>query len=90
MLLRRILERPHRPAVLNEALSSPHGRRQFRRALLHSAEDEVDGVDTVTSHGPLAVPLLTVAGIGPMILLEIPIDFVEVSTRTQLQVCDLR
>ncbi len=82
-------ERPRRPAVLTETLTSPRGKRQFRRALLHPAEDAVGGVDTVTSYGPPASHHLRWLASANG-LLDIPEDVVEVSAGTQLQVWDLR
>lgn len=82
-------DRPHRPAVLTEALTSPRGRRQFRRALLHPAAAEAGGIDTVTSYGPPASHHLRWLASANG-LLDIPEDVVEVSAGTQLQVWDLR
>ena len=75
-------DRPLRPAVLAESLTSPRGRRQFRRAFLDPA------AGTVVSHGPPASHhlrwLATANG-----LLDIPEDVVEVSAGTEVQVWDL-
>jgi molybdopterin molybdotransferase len=78
-------ERPHRRAVLAESLTSPRGKRQFRRAVLHWAEA---GAGTVTSYGPPASHHLRWLASANG-LLDIPEDVVEVSAGTQLQVWDL-
>ncbi|MDT5224102.1 MAG: molybdopterin molybdotransferase, partial [Mycobacterium sp.] len=44
--------RPHRTAVLREAVTSPRGKRQFRRAVLDTTKES--GVGQVTSYGPPA------------------------------------
>lgn len=75
-------ERPHRPAVLAESLTSPRGKRQFRRAILDSE------AGTVTSYGPPASHHLRWLASANG-LLEIPEDVVEVPAGTQLQVWDL-
>ena len=75
-------ERPHRPAVLAESLTSPRGKRQFRRAIL----DRETG--SVTSYGPPASHHLRWLASANG-LLDIPEDVVEVSAGTQLQVWDL-
>jgi molybdopterin molybdotransferase len=74
-------ERPHRPAVLTESLTSPRGKRQFRRAIL----DREAG--SVTSYGPPASHHLRWLASANG-LLDIPEDVVEVSAGTQLQVWD--
>ena len=75
-------ERPHRPAVLAESLTSPRGKRQFRRAIL-------DGeTGSVTSYGPPASHHLRWLA-SANALLDIPEDVVEVPAGTQLQVWDL-
>ena len=75
-------DRPLQTAVLAESLTSPRGRRQFRRAFLDPA------AGTVVSHGPPASHhlrwLATANG-----LLDIPEDVVEVSAGTEVQVWDL-
>jgi molybdopterin molybdotransferase len=78
-------ERLHRPAVLTESLTSPRGKRQFRRAVLNPVEG---GVGTVTSYGPPASHHLRWLASANG-LLDIPEDVVEVSAGTQLQVWDL-
>jgi molybdopterin molybdotransferase len=85
--LRRVMglpdpERPHRPAVLAESLTSPRGKRQFRRAVL----DRETG--SVTSYGPPASHHLRWLA-SANALLDIPEDVVEVPAGTQLQVWDL-
>ncbi len=75
--------RPRRPAVLTEALTSPRGKRQFRRAIL----DTDSG--TVTSYGPPASHHLRFLASANG-LLDIPEDVVEVSAGTELEVWDLR
>lgn len=75
-------ERPHRPAVLAESLTSPRGKRQFRRAIL----DRDAG--SVTSYGPPASHHLRWLA-SANALLDIPEDVVEVSEGTELQVWDL-
>ncbi|MGN6334518.1 molybdopterin molybdotransferase MoeA [Mycobacterium sp.] len=76
-------ERPHRTAVLAESLTSPRGKRQFRRAVLS------DDAGTVTSYGPPASHHLRWLASANG-LLDIPEDVVEVAEGTQLQVWDLR
>jgi molybdopterin molybdotransferase len=78
-------ERPHRAAVLAESLTSPRGKRQFRRAILDTSEG---GVGSVTSYGPPASHHLRWLASANG-LLDIPEDVVEVSAGTQLQVWDL-
>jgi molybdopterin molybdotransferase len=75
-------ERPHRPAILAESLTSPRGKRQFRRAIV----DREAG--SVTSYGPPASHHLRWLASANG-LLDIPEDVVEVSAGTQLQVWDL-
>jgi molybdopterin molybdotransferase len=75
-------ERPHRAAVLAESLTSPRGKRQFRRAVLDH------DVSIVTSYGPPASHHLRWLA-SANALLDIPEDVVEVAAGTQLQVWDL-
>jgi len=75
-------ERRRRSAVLTESLTSPRGKRQFRRAIL----DPDSG--SVTSYGPPASHHLRWLASANG-LLDIPEDVVEVSAGTQLQVWDL-
>jgi molybdopterin molybdotransferase len=74
--------RPHRPAVLTESLTSPRGKRQFRRAILDTSEG------SVISYGPPASHHLRWLASANG-LLDIPEDVVEVSAGTELQVWDL-
>nr|BBX79043.1 molybdopterin molybdenumtransferase [Mycobacterium florentinum] len=74
--------RPHRPAVLAESLTSPRGKRQFRRAILDT------DTGSVLSYGPPASHHLRWLASANG-LLDIPEDVVEVSAGTELQVWDL-
>nr|WP_128619148.1 gephyrin-like molybdotransferase Glp [Mycobacterium lepraemurium] len=76
-------ERPHRSAVLAESLTSPRGKRQFRRAVLD------DDAGTVVSYGPPASHHLRWLA-SANALLDIPEDVVEVPEGTTLEVWDLR
>lgn len=78
-------DRPHRPAVLTESLTSPRGKRQFRRAILDRTEG---GTGRVTSYGPPASHHLRWLASANG-LLDIPEDVVEVAAGTELQVWDL-
>ncbi|OIN77976.1 molybdopterin molybdotransferase MoeA [Mycobacterium malmoense] len=75
-------ERPRRPAVLAESLTSPRGKRQFRRAVLDRETGSVTGYGPPGSHH-----LRWLASANG--LLDIPEDVVEVSAGTPLQVWDL-
>ena len=75
-------DRPQRTAVLTETLTSPQGKRQFRRAILDN------GAGTVISYGPPASHHLRWLASANG-LLDIPEDVVEVPAGTQLQVWDL-
>ena len=75
-------ERPHRPAVLAESLTSPRGKRQFRRAILDRE------ARSVTRYGPPASHHLRWLASANG-LLDIPEDVVEVPEGTELQVWDL-
>jgi molybdopterin molybdotransferase len=75
-------ERPRREALLTEALTSPRGKRQFRRGVL----DPVAG--TVSSSGPPGSHHLRYLATANC-LLDIPEDVVEVSAGSTLQVWDL-
>jgi molybdopterin molybdotransferase len=78
-------QRPRRSAVLTETVTSPRGKRQFRRAVL----DTHDGrAGQVTSYGPPASHHLRWLASANG-LLDIPEDVVEVSAGTELQVWDL-
>ncbi|MEM6105051.1 gephyrin-like molybdotransferase Glp [Mycobacterium sp. 050272] len=74
--------RPRRPAVLAESLTSPKGKRQFRRAILDTANG------SVLSYGPPASHHLRWLA-SANALLDVPEDVVEVSAGTELQVWDL-
>jgi len=75
-------DRPLRHATLAESLTSPSGKRQFRRAFV----DPADG--TVVSHGPPASHHLRWLASANG-LLDIPEDVVEVSAGTEMLVWDL-
>jgi molybdopterin molybdotransferase len=75
-------ERPRRTAVLTEDLTSPRGKRQFRRGVLDP------GADTVTGYGPPASHHLRWLA-SANCLLEIDEDVVEVAAGSQVQVWDL-
>lgn len=75
-------QRPKRAAVLTEAVNSPLGKRQFRRALLDRAAGQV------ISYGPPASHHLRWLAAANA-LLDIPEDVVEVPAGTELQVWDL-
>lgn len=74
-------ERPRRTAVLTEDLTSPRGKRQFRRGVL-------DG-DTVTSYGPPASHHLRWLA-SANCLLELDEDTAEAAAGDRVQVWDLR
>ena len=78
-------ERPRRPAVLAESLTSPRGKRQFRRAILDASDG---GIGSVLSYGPPASHHLRWLASANG-LLDIPEDVVEVSAGAELQVWDL-
>jgi molybdopterin molybdotransferase len=78
--------RPHRTAVLREAVTSPRGKRQFRRAVLDTTKES--GVGQVTSYGPPASHHLRWLA-SANALLDIPEDVVQVPAGTELQVWDL-
>ncbi|MBI2702550.1 MULTISPECIES: gephyrin-like molybdotransferase Glp [Mycobacterium] len=75
-------QRPKRAAVLTEAVTSPRGKRQFRRAILDPAAGRV------TSYGPPASHHLRWLA-SANALLDIPEDVVEVPAGAELQVWDL-
>lgn len=75
-------ERPRRTAVLTETVTSPGGKRQFRRGVLNAA------AGTVTSYGPPASHHLRWLA-SANCLLDIPEDVVEVPAGSELQVWDL-
>ncbi len=74
--------RRHRRAVLAESLTSPPGKRQFRRAILDTE------TGSVVSYGPPASHHLRWLASANG-LLDIPEDVVEVQAGTELQVWDL-
>jgi len=76
-------DRPRRTATLTENLTSPRGKRQFRRGVL----DAVEG--TVTSYGPPASHHLRWLA-SANCLLEIDEDTAEVAAGTRVTVWDLR
>ncbi len=75
-------ERPRRTAVLTEDLTSPRGKRQFRRGVLDA------DAGTVTSYGPPASHHLRWLA-SANCLLEIDEDVTEVAAGTQVRVWDL-
>lgn len=75
--------RPHRTAVLAEPLTSPRGKRQFRRGVL-----DADAA-AVTSYGPPASHHLRWLA-SANCLLEIGEDVVEVAQGSPVEVWDLR
>lgn len=75
-------DRARRTAVLAESLTSPPGKRQFRRGVF----DAADG--TVTCYGPPGSHHLRWAALANC-LLDIPEDVVEMPAGSQLQVWDL-
>ncbi|OBJ82278.1 gephyrin-like molybdotransferase Glp [Mycobacterium asiaticum] len=77
---------PHRPlrtAVLTEAVTSPRGKRQFRRAVLDAEANQV------TSYGPPASHHLRWLA-SANALLDIPENVVEVPAGSEVRVWDLR
>ena len=76
-------DRPRRTAMLTEDLTSPRGKRQFRRGVL----DPV--TDTVTSYGPPASHHLRWLA-SANCLLEIDEDTSEVASGSRVQLWDLR
>ena len=75
-------ERPRRTAVLTEDLTSPRGKRQFRRGVLDPDSQ------TVTGYGPPASHHLRWLA-SANCLLEIGEDDIEVPAGSQIQVWDL-
>jgi molybdopterin molybdotransferase len=75
-------ERPQCTATLTDDLTSPRGKRQFRRGVLDRA------AGTVTSYGPPASHHLRWLA-SANCLLEIDEDVVEVAAGSQVQVWDL-
>ena len=75
-------DRPRRMAVLTETLTSPPGKRQFRRGVLDSVAGQV------TSYGPPASHHLRWLA-SANCLLEIDEDVAEVAAGSQVPVWDL-
>jgi molybdopterin molybdotransferase len=75
-------QRPRRSAVLTENLTSPRGKRQFRRGVFDPATDEV------TSYGPPASHHLRWLA-SANCLLEIPEDVSELPAGSQVDLWDL-
>jgi molybdopterin molybdotransferase len=75
-------EWPRRSAVLTEKLTSPRGKRQFRRGVLDA------GAGTVSGYGPPGSHHLRWLA-SANCLLDIPGDVVEVPAGSQVQVWDL-
>lgn len=75
-------DRPRRDAVLTESLTSPAGKRQFRRGVFDAA------AGTVTGYGPPASHHLRWLA-SANCLLEIPEDVDTVAAGTRVQVWDL-
>lgn len=75
-------DRPRRTAVLTEDLTSPRGKRQFRRGVLDAA------AGTVTSYGPPASHHLRWLA-SANCLLEIPEEVAELGSGSQVEVWDL-
>jgi molybdopterin molybdotransferase len=74
--------RPQRSAVLTESLTSPPGKRQFRRGVF-------DPAGTAVSHGPPGSHHLGWLA-SANCLLDIPADLTEVPAGSQVQIWDLR
>jgi molybdopterin molybdotransferase len=74
--------RPRRTALLTDSLTSPRGKRQFRRGVLDAA------TASVTTYGPPASHHLRWLA-SANCLLEIGEDVVEMSAGSQVQVWDL-
>ncbi|MEO8816393.1 MAG: gephyrin-like molybdotransferase Glp [Mycobacterium sp.] len=75
-------DRPRRPAVLSEKLTSPAGKRQFRRGLLDPA------TGTVTGYGPPASHHLRYLA-SANCLLDIAAEVTELPLGTEVQIWDL-
>ncbi|UQX11454.1 molybdopterin molybdotransferase MoeA [Candidatus Mycobacterium methanotrophicum] len=74
--------RPRRSAVLTETLTSPAGKRQFRRGVF-------DPAGTAVSHGPPGSHHLGWLA-SANCLLDIPADVTDVPAGSQVQIWDLR
>jgi molybdopterin molybdotransferase len=75
-------QRPRRSAVLTETLTSPAGKRQFRRGVLDAA------AGTAVSHGPPASHHLRWLA-SANCLLDIPAEVTEIPAGSQVQIWDL-
>jgi len=75
--------RPHLTAVIAESLTSPRGKRQFRRGVYDA------DAGTVTSYGPPASHHLRWLA-SANCLLELPEDVTEMSAGEQVRIWDLR
>ena len=84
-------DRPRRTAVLAEDLTSPRGKRQFRRGVLSEGSTTGEGpaTDTVTSYGPPASHHLRWLA-SANCLLELEEDTTEVAAGQRVKVWDLR
>jgi molybdopterin molybdotransferase len=80
-------QRPRRTAVLTDALTSPPGKRQFRRGVYVPGEQPATG--TVTTYGPPASHHLRWLA-SANCLLEIDEDITELTAGAQVQVWDLK
>jgi molybdopterin molybdotransferase len=79
-------DRPRLTAVLTEDLTSPRGKRQFRRGVLNHVSQT--GGATVTSYGPPASHHLRWLA-SANCLLEIDEDVAEVAAGSQVYIWDL-
>jgi molybdopterin molybdotransferase len=75
-------QRPRRSAVLADTLTSPAGKRQFRRGIYDPA------ASSVTSHGPPGSHHLRSLAAANC-LLDIPAEVTEIPAGTQVQIWDL-
>jgi molybdopterin molybdotransferase len=75
-------QRPRRSAVLAETLTSPAGKRQFRRGVYERANG------SVTSHGPPGSHHLRLLAAANC-LLDIPAEVTEIPAGAQVQIWDL-
>ena len=75
-------QRPRRSAVLTETLTSPAGKRQFRRGVFD------DAAGTVVSSRPAGITPPALAGVGEL-LAGHPCGRHRNSSRLQLQIWDL-
>jgi molybdopterin molybdotransferase len=75
-------QRPRRSAVLTETLTSPAGKRQFRRGVFDAA------AGTAVSHGPPASHHLRWLA-SANCLLDIPAEVTEIPAGSQVQIWDL-